>query len=220
MRPDLAILLLWIGFAGSHLALSSLRLRPQLVARVGEQGFLGVYSLISFAFFVPLVWVYIGNIHAGPWLWELPRGPVLRWFVNIGMGVAFVSIVSALASPSPASVAPGKAVVRGMFRITRHPLVMGLGLFGLLHLLPNASTADVAFFGGFVSFALAGCWHQDQRKLATLPGYRPFYEATPFLPFTGKETLQGLRELSPIAVVAGIAVATLVRWAHRYWSVG
>jgi uncharacterized membrane protein len=218
VRPDLAILLLWVGFAGSHLVLSSLRLRPGIVARVGEQPFLGLYSLVAFAFFVPLVWIYIENVHFGPWLWSLPRGPLLTWLVNIGMGAAFVSIVSALVSPSPAAVAPGQATVRGMFRITRHPLVMGIGLFGLLHLLPNASTADVAFFGGFVAFALVGTWHQDQRKLATLPGYRPFHDATPFLPFTGKGVLQGLRELSPVAVVAGIALATAVRWAHRFWS--
>ncbi len=220
MRPDLAILLLWIGFAASHLALSSQRLRPQLVARIGAEPFLGVYSLVAFAFFVPLVWIYIENIHFGPWLWSLPRSTALTWVVNVGVGAAFVSIVSALITPSPAAVAPGQATVRGMFRITRHPLVMGLGVFALLHLLPNSSTADVAFFGGFAGFALVGTWHQDQRKLASIPVYRPFYEATPFLPFTRAGALQGLRELSPIALVAGIAVATLVRWAHRFWSGG
>lgn len=220
MRPDLAILLLWIGFAGSHLALSSLRLRPRLVAGFGDQPFLGVYSLVAFAFFVPLVWIYIENVHFGPWLWSLPRTAALTWIVDLGMVAAFVSIVSALITPSPAAVAPGAATVRGMFRITRHPLVMGLGLFGLLHLLPNSSTTDVAFFGGFAAFALVGSWHQDQRKLASLPAYRPFYEATPFLPFTRRGALRGLRELSPIAVVAGVAVALAVRWAHRFWSGG
>ena len=78
---------------------------------------------------------------------------------------------------------------------------MGLGIFGLLHLIPNGNAADVAFFGGFPIFAVIGCWHQDQRKLATGPaGYRQFHRETPFMPFTGRTTLQGIRELSPVVI--------------------
>jgi uncharacterized membrane protein len=218
MSPALEITLLWIGFAGSHLLLSSQALRPRIAGALGEQPFQGVYSLVAFAFFVPLVWIYFGNIHAGAWLWTLPRGPVLTWVVQIGMGLAFVMLVSGAMSPSPASVVPGSPEVRGMYRITRHPVVMGLGLFGLLHLLPNASTSDVAFFGGFVLFALLGAWHQDQRKLASGPeGFREFHAATPFVPFTGSGTLRALRELSPIAVGIGIVLTIAVRYAHALW---
>jgi len=116
---------------------------------------------------------------------------------------------------------PGDPTPRGVYRITRHPLVMSIALFGALHLLPNGSTADVAFFGGFVAFALAGAWHQDRRKLALgVPGFRAFYEATPFLPFTGRDTLRGLRELSPVVVGAGIAATAVVRYFHAAWFGG
>jgi uncharacterized membrane protein len=224
MRPDLAILLLWLGFAGSHLALSSLRLRPRIVAAIGEQMFVALYSVVALGFFVPLVWIYYENLHAGAWLWTIGRGPVLTWIVQIGMGVALVLVVAGNVTPSPASIAaaaagtPPPAQPRGVFRITRHPLIMGIALFGLLHLIPNASTADVAFFGGFLVFGLVGCWHQDRRKLATNPAYRPFYEATPFLPFTGRDSLRGIRELSPLALGIGIALAFAIRWAHRLWQ--
>ena len=73
-----------------------------------------------------------------------------------------------------------------MLRILRRTVllfVLGLALIWALHLIPNASTADVAFFGGFLLFSLAGAWHQDARKLhggdAKL---REFIAATSFLP--------------------------------------
>ncbi len=224
MRPDLAILLLWLGFAGSHVALSSLRLRPRLVTAIGEQWFVGLYSLVALAFFVPLVWIYYENLHAGPWLWTFGRGALQTWIVQLGMGVSLVLMVAGNVTPSPASIAavaagaPMPAEPRGAFRITRHPLIMGAGLFGLLHLLPNASTADVAFFGGFLAFALIGCWHQDRRKLATNPGFRAFYEKTPFLPFTGRDALRGVLELSPTALGIGIGLTFAIRWAHTFWQ--
>src|SRR5439155_11557176 len=81
--------------------------------------------------------------------------------------------------------------------------------------------ADVAFFGGFALFSLIGAVHQDRRKLATEPArFRPFYEGTPFIPFTGRATLQGLRELLPVVAPVGIAVAVVVRHFHGSWFGG
>lgn len=219
MTPAVSIVLLWLGFAGTHLVLSHLPVRDRVIARVGARPFQGLYSLVALAFFVPMVSIYFDHIHEGPWLWMLPRGVILSGIVQLGMVVALVLLVSGLVKPSPASVTPGAAVPTGAFRITRHPVVMGIGLFGLLHLLANASTTDVAFFGGFPLFAVVGARHQDARKIAQkVSGYAEFVAATPFLPFTGRETLRGLRELSPVALGIGIGAAVLVRWAHRFWQ--
>ena len=43
----------------SHLGLSSTRLRPLLVSRLGEQGFLGIYSLVALASIGYLIWAYM-----------------------------------------------------------------------------------------------------------------------------------------------------------------
>ncbi len=48
----------------------------------------------------------------------------------------------------------------------------------------------------------------------TRDDYRPFWEATPFVPFTGRHTLRGLRELSWIALVLGVGVTIALRWFH------
>ena len=221
MVATVVILLLWLGFAATHIGLSSTPLRQRLVARLGENPFRGVYSLISFAFFVPLIWVYFTHKHAGPWLWALARGVPLLLVMYIGMAVTFVLVIGSLVRPSPGAVVPGSATPRGVQRITRHPLFMGLALFGLLHLLPNSSTADIVFFGGFPIFSLIGGWHQDQRKLADGPAsYREFYQSTPFLPFTGAATLGGIREISPAIIAGGILGTIVVRHFHAAWFGG
>jgi uncharacterized membrane protein len=215
MTPTLEVLSLWLGFAGSHMLLSSAAVRGPLVARIGEGPFRGLYSLVAFAFFVPLVSIYLANKHAGPLLWSLPRGPGLLIVMWVGMTVAFVLVTAGLVDPSPALVVPGSATPRGVYRIMRHPLLTGLGLFGLMHLLPNGSTADVAFFGGFVLFSIVGARHQDRRKLAEgKPGFAAFRAATPFVPFTGRDTLRGLREFPLPALAIGIVLTVIVRHFH------
>ena len=135
MSAATVILSLWAAFAATHLGLSSRRLRPVLVARLGAAGFAAAYSLVSLAIFVPLVWFYFGNKHAGPLLWHLGDSSVVRWAMYAGMGFAFAIAAAGIARPSPASLRPGAAEVQGVYRITRHPLFMGVGLLGLLHLL-------------------------------------------------------------------------------------
>jgi uncharacterized membrane protein len=209
------IALLWAAFTATHLGLASVRVEPKLRAKLGDGAFLGLYSLVALAIFVPLMWLYFANRHAGEWLWVAPLGPALRFVLFAGMTIGLVLGVGALVKPSPASVAPGKAEVAGIYRVTRHPLVLGLAIVWALHLIPNASTADVAFFGGFVVFSLAGAWHQDARKLhAPPPGFAAFHAATPFLPFTRAGALHGLREIPPLVWAIGLAAALLVRWLH------
>lgn len=221
MAATLAIVALWVAFGGSHMLLSSREVRPRLVSGLGEGPFLGLYSVVSFAFFVPLVWVYFANKHAGPLLWSISVGTPLRWTIYAGMVVAFVLVVAGLVRPSPASIVPGDPRPHGAHWLTRHPLFMGLGLFGLLHLIPNGHAADIAFFGGFPLFAVLGCRHQDERKLAAgAPGFAEFHRLTPFLPFTGSATARGIRELGPIVVIGGLGLTWLLRHFHADWFGG
>jgi uncharacterized membrane protein len=209
------IVVLWIAFAVTHMGLSNLGLRPRLLERLGERGFQGVYSLVALALFVSLVWLYASHKHAGPELWSLGGLPGVRAIMFLGMALALVLAVAGMLTPSPAAMLPGKTEVKGVFRITRHPLTMGMGLFGLMHLLgAEIHAGELAFFGGFVVFSLLGCRHQDQRKLVTAgEEFRRFHERTPFLPFTGPGSLQGLKEM-PLAIVAGIVVTVILRYFH------
>jgi uncharacterized membrane protein len=206
---------LWTAFAASHMGLSSLRLRPRVVELLGERGFQAVYSVIALGIFVPLLALYFDNPHAGPHLWYLGMTPGIRPLMYALMAVALALVVGGATSPSPASLVPGKGEVKGLFRITRHPLLMGIALYGAAHLLAaNVNAAELAFFGGFLVFPLVGCWHQDQRKLATRgESYRAFYDQTPFLPFTGPGAIRGLME-QPVAALVGAVAAGLLRYFH------
>ena len=222
MDAALGIALLWAAFTATHVGLSSLRLRPRLVGALGETGFLGLYSVVALALFVPLMWLYFTHKHEGPALWLLPRGAALSWTLYLAMAVALVRFGASFVNPSPAGMAPNAgATPRGVHWITRHPLVMAFVVFALAHLLPNGYASDVAFFGGFAAFALIGAAHQDARKKVTgPPGYADFADATPFFPFTGSQTLRGLRELSWIAIAGGIALAVVIRFFHSSWFGG
>jgi uncharacterized membrane protein len=205
----------WLAFALTHMGLSSARVRGRLVAAVGQRGFLGIYSLVAFATFVPLVSSYFSHKHAGPFLWYLGTSDVLRWIMYLGMAIVLSLVVAALLRPSPAAIVPGKSEVAGAYRITRHPMFMAVGLYGILHLLvARVNASELAFFAGFPLFAWLGCWHQDRRKLASGDAaFARFHAQTSFLPFAGPGALQGLREIGlPLAL--GTGLAALLRLLH------
>jgi uncharacterized membrane protein len=215
MSDALLIAGLWVAFAATHMALSSVRLRPRLVAVLGERGFAGAYSLIALGIFVPLVSIYFANKHAGPFLWYLGDGILVRGVQYVGMGAALALVVAGLARPSPASLVPGRAEVTGAFRIARHPTFAGIGIFGLAHLFgARVNATELAFFAGFPIFAALGSWHQDRRKCATLgEKYARFVAGTPFVPFTGPGLLLGIRE-SAVPMAVGVALAVALRTWH------
>lgn len=210
------ILGLWVLFALTHMGLSSRAWRPRLVATLGTPAFLGAYSLLAIAIFTALVWFYILHRHEGALLWTPSIGTAGLWVIYVLQGVAWVLVVAGVMTPSPATMGtPEAGEARGVHLLTRHPVFMGAGLFGALHLFVMGFASDVAFWAGFPLFALIGCAHQDRRKFATGgPAYRAWHARTPFLPFTGRETLRGLRETPPLAIAIGVALATGLRLLH------
>src|SRR3990172_6086235 len=135
MRAAFWIAFWWAAFAGTHMVLSSLRVRTRLIARLGDKAFLGLYSLLAFATFVPLVWVYLGNRHAGGLAWNLAAVPGVRLLAMLLAVLGIAMIVAGVLQPSPVLAGMKQAGgARGLTRITRHPLFMGISLWALSHL--------------------------------------------------------------------------------------
>ena len=216
MKDTAVIVVLLLLFAASHMLLSSRSIRASLVARLGDQRFLALYSIVALVFFAPLLYYYFTHLHAGPLLWSAPDSGAVEFVLVIANVVGFVLTVAGVMTPSPASVGAGPVdEPRGVHRITRHAVFMGLGIWALAHLVANGFASDVAFYGGIVLFVLVGSWHQDRRKLAGGDlRFERFHAATAFIPFTGRGALRGLMELPPLAVVIGIAVALVARYLH------
>lgn len=214
-----SVLFWWVAFAGSHLVLSSLAVRRPIIARLGDRGFQGLYSLVALATFVPLIMSYWPRRNTGVLLWNLREVPGLRELSILLSGLALIGMVLSLINPSAAGMMAGNSPrARGVTRITRHALFMALALWGLAHLLMNGWAIDVVFFGGFVIFAIVGGSHQDARKQATDDGsLSEFYAETSLLPFrailSGRTRLV-VAEISWVGVGVGIAAGVGIFLLH------
>jgi uncharacterized membrane protein len=145
---------------------------------------MGLYSVISFLTLGPAAVLWWQNRHLGPVLWELPFW-LERALAVVLMLLALQLLMMMLATPSPSGMMPTKIEARGVLRITRHPMNIGLASFGLAHILANGWLGDVAFFGlSFVVLGLLGPIHQDARKKSEKgEAYREFCRQTSVLPF-------------------------------------
>lgn len=221
MNPALWITFWLILFASTHGVLSSLAVRHRFVAVLGANGFLGFYSLVAFATFIPLVSVYFDNRHAGGLLWVLTPIPGLRSFAMLLAVTGIALMVAGVLQPSPALAGVTRAAVpRGLTRITRHPLFMGIALWSASHLLLNGYVTDVLFFGGLLVFSLAGAAHQDARKRVTdRERLGPFMAETSYWPFaailTGRNRLVW-GELPWTGLFIGAAAATGIYALHPW----
>jgi len=189
-RNLILILVFSVLFPATHILMSHGRLRETLVRTLGgEWRFRGVYTLVSFVTFFPLVFLWWPNRELGPQLWDLPFW-LERAIVLPLMLLAVVLFVMMLAAPSPASMRPGATVARGILSVTRHPMNMAFAAFGLAHVVANGFLGDVFFFGQFAVLGLVGAFHQDAR-FARDRGerFREFMSQTSVLPFAA--ILQG-----------------------------
>ncbi len=220
--PAWSLILFWMSaFAATHMVMSSVTFRPGLVARLGQKPYLGVYSLISFATFVPAVRIYLKNIHTGPLLWTLGDVPGVHTLALLLAGASFAFVVASPTQPSPASLTAGaRTSAYGLTRITRHPMFLPMGLWGLAHMAVNGFASDVAFFGGLFAVGLLGCMHQDARKRVTEKGRLDgFFAETSLLPFGAIVTGRGrlvLSELPWLALTAGVVIATILYNLHGW----
>ena len=151
--------------------------RTATIARVGEKPWKGIYSLLSIAGFVLLVIGY-GAARQSPVVLYAP--PVwTRHLAALLTIPAFVLLAAAYV--------PGNAIKRAV----GHPMMAGVKVWALAHLLANGTLADVLLFGTFLSWAVLGFIAARRRDRAS----GTTYPAGP-----GSRTA--------IAVVAG-----LVAWA-------
>jgi uncharacterized membrane protein len=110
---------------------------------------------------------------------------------------------------------------RGVLRITRHPVMWGVGLWAAIHILANGDLASLLFFGGLLLTALGGAWHLDQRMAAT-EGVRwqRFAADTSFTPFvallTGRQPWAWAEWWRPAAWGLGAFVLLFFLHVHLF----
>lgn len=131
-----------IVFLGVH----SLRIfaepwRVRTIARVGGNAWKGVYSLVSIAGFVLLVWGYGQARQQGVVLFDPPV--FMRHITSLLMLLSFVLLAAAYV--------PGNHIKARL----GHPMIIGVKVWAFAHLLANGRLSDVVLFGAFLAWAVA-----------------------------------------------------------------
>lgn len=173
------------AFVVSHLGLASKAPRDYLVARLGEKGFQGLYSLVALLVLVAMIVAY--SQAPSIFLWVPGHG--LRHLPLLVMPVALVLIAGGLLAPNPSAIGNSAALdhaepARGVLRVTRHPVMWGVALWAVAHILANGDLASLLFFGGLLLTAILGSLHLD-RRMAVEQGerWRRLVLVTSYVPF-------------------------------------
>jgi tripartite-type tricarboxylate transporter receptor subunit TctC len=209
-----ALLAATAAFLITHFVAST-PLRARLVAAMGEWPYRGVYSIVAFATLGWMIWAY-GNTPRAP-LWSgmhyLPVVVMPFALILIACGYfrnpTMVGADALLRSQDPA---------RGMIRITRHPIMWGLMLWAVAHVLASGATRALVFFGSFIVLAAIGTLAIDRRKRDN-PDWPRFVAATSHVPFVaiaqGRNRLD-LREIGWKRPLIGIAAFVVLLFAHPF----
>ena len=133
--------------------------------------------------------------------------------------------MSGLSTPNPTAVGAPDLLgrtesVQGIFRITRHPFMWGVGLWAAAHIVANGDLASLVLFASLGALALLGTLLID-RKYAARRGadWQRFAAATSNLPFaaiaSGRQRL-AFGEIGWWRVGLALAVYALLLALHPW----
>lgn len=208
-----------LAFIAIHLGVSGTTMRDAMVARIGLKAYMIVFSLASVGAMVWLVSAYQAADYVPTW------GRLEWWkpFMIALMLPAFLLVVVGLATPNPTSVA-GEALVaaapRGIVRITRHPFLIGVGLWSGLHLVGNGDWASFLFFAALLVVSLAGTVSIDAKRRRALgdAAWDQFASRTSIVPFGAILARRNTVSWSEMGwrPVAGLAVYAVMLGGHAH----
>jgi uncharacterized membrane protein len=191
MRFDVAILILGLLiFIGVHsIRLVSPSWRNAQVARLGERGWKGLYAVVSLVGFILIVWGYGMSRHAPMLLWTPPHG--VQHLTALLVAVAFVLIAAAYV--------PANRIKRAV----GHPMMIGVAIWALGHLLANGTLNAIVLFGVFFVWGAVGALVSRSRDRAAGVRY-------PVGTLSGDATV----------VIVGLIAWAIFAFALHRWLIG
>jgi uncharacterized membrane protein len=161
--------------------------RTRMRERLGENAWKGIVSVLSIAGFVAIVYGYGQTRLDVTMLWLPPIWT--RHLAALLTIPAFILLVAAY-------------VPRNMIKARlHHPMVLGVKVWALAHLLSNGMLADLLLFGGFLAWSVASFAAARRRDKAE-----------------GTVYLHG--HVGPTIAVVGVGLAAwagFALWAHAAW---
>ena len=206
------------AFVGTHLLMSHL-FRAPLAERLGAGGFMGAYSLVSFA---TLGWAVLAFRAVPPQMPIWAGGEAAYVVATILMLVASILLVGSLignpALPQWGADALADKPARGVFAITRHPMMWAFTLWSVSHVLVNPRPAVIVLAGGIALLAIGGSAGQDIKKRRVMgDSWAGWVSRTSFVPLAGQIAGQiSWRSAVPgaTALGGGVLLWLAATWAH------
>ena len=114
--------------------------RTQMLHRLGEKPWKGLYSLVSLIGFALIIWGYGLARYDPVVLWQPPVA--MRHIASLLTLASFILLTAAYV--------PGNSIKARL----RHPMILGVKLWAFAHLLANGMLADLVLFGAFLLWAV------------------------------------------------------------------
>ena len=145
----IGVLLWWV----THLfPLMARPTRNRMAAAMGENAYKGVYSLVTLAIVLLIgfafAWAPFEPVYLPP-AWGVHANNLLMLFAVAGLGAAH-----------------SKSRIR---KVVRHPMLWGVVLWAVAHLLANGDLAGLILFGGLGLWAIAAMFATNARDGAWTP---------------------------------------------------
>jgi uncharacterized membrane protein len=130
-------------FVASHLVPTRPALRAGLVARMGQGGYMALFSVVSLASLVLIVVGYgqfsTASSQINPQLWSPPS-----WTRHIAYLLMAASMILLVAAYVPSRIRD----------VAQHPMLAAVKLWALAHLLVRGDLAALVLFGTFLAWAI------------------------------------------------------------------
>jgi len=160
--------------------------RTSMVAKMGEMPWKGLYSVVSIASFVLLVWGYARARENPVLIWTPPEA--MRHVTALLVLVAFILFVAAY-------------VPRNWFKSRlHHPQMISVKTWAFAHLLSNGTLVDIILFASFLVWAALGFRAARQRDRAA---------GTVYAPATAQGTIIAI-------VIGAVAWVVFAFWLHGW----
>ena len=207
-------------FVAIHLGVAGTRLRDLAVRRLGPNGYSVAFSAASLFG----IWWLVNSYKAAPYLETWGQLEAWKPVAILLMLPAFLLAVVGVTTPNPTAVGQeGRLAAEptGIVRVTRHPFLVGVGLWAVVHLIGNGDAASAVLFGTFVLVCFAGTVSIDakRRRLLGAERWDPFAAQTSILPFAalvqGRTTLDW-RQLATWQLAAALAAYGLMLGGHSH----
>lgn len=172
-------------FLFTHIGVAGTRLRSRIVERIGSRRYVVFYSLVSAA---GTVWLFQAYLTA-PYVELWGQLQSLRTLALPVMLLSSAFVVLGLTS-RPSTLFGERALeyrvadISGIIRVTRHPILIGLLLWSVMHMIVNGDAAALMLFGGLTLLTALGIASMDAKRRARLgDDWEDFAGRTSVFPF-------------------------------------